>query len=138
MRLAVALLLMALPVRAAELSVTITGVRNDQGLVEVCLFSGPTGFPDCSADPGIQRRRLPAVPGTVRTSFDIPPGTYAVTVFHDEKRLGRVETNFLGIPRSGVGASRDPEARFGPPPFADAAFVMGDRPAAVSVRLRYP
>ncbi len=123
---------------AATLTVTVGPVRNDQGLVELCLFTGPRGFPDCAGDPTVQRRRLPAVPGTLRTTFEVPPGTYAVTVFHDEKRLGRVETNFLGIPRSGVGASRDPVARFGPPGFDAAAFTMPAGPATIGITLRYP
>ncbi len=135
---ALALILMAGPARTATLTVTVLPVRNDRGLVELCLFSGPRGFPDCAGDPTIQRRRLPAQPGTLRTTFEVPPGTYAVTVFHDEKRLGRVETNFLGIPRSGVGASRDPVSHFGPPTFKAAAFAMPAGPAAITIALRYP
>lgn len=126
------------PACAATLTVTVGPVRNDQGLVELCLFKGPRGFPDCAGDPTVERRRLPAEPGTMRTSFEVPPGVYAVTVFHDEKRLGRVETNIIGIPRSGVGASRDPVARFGPPSFDQAAFTMPEGPAAIAITLRYP
>ena len=135
---ALVLIAMAAPVQAATLTVTIATVRNASGLVEICLFSSPSGFPDCSADPAVQRRRLPATPGTVQATFDIPPGVYAVTVFHDEKRLGKVETNLLGIPRNGVGASNNPVARFGPPGFRDAAFTMPAAPASISIMLRYP
>ena len=135
---ALVVIAMAAPVQAATLTVTIATVRNASGLVEICLFSSPSGFPDCSADPAVQRRRLPATPGTVQATFDIPPGVYAVTVFHDEKRLGKVETNLLGIPRSGVGASNNPVARFGPPGFRDAAFTMPAAPAGIVITLRYP
>ena len=137
-RVAAMAMLMAGPARAATLTVTVSPVRSDQGLVQLCLFTGPRGFPDCAGDPSIQRRRLPAQPGVMTTTFDVPPGVYAVTVFHDEKRLGRVETNFIGIPRSGVGASNNPAARFGPPGFDAAAFTMPDRPASITITLRYP
>ncbi len=124
---------------AADLTVAVTGVRNQDGLLQLCLFDRPQAFPDCAGDPAVKRRNLPATPGTMRAVFEnVAPGTYAVTVFHDEKRLGRVETNLLGIPRSGVGASNDPAARFGPPRFEDAAFTMPDRPAAIAITMRYP
>ncbi len=134
-----ATLLAAGPALAADLTVVVTGVRNTEGLVEVCLFSRPDGFPDCATDPSVLRRRIPATLGQVRAGFSgLAPGVYAVSVFHDEKRIGKVETNFLGIPRSGVGASNDPQPRFGPPSFASAAFTLPDRAAGVTLRMRYP
>ena len=137
-RAVLAWMMIAVPVHAETLTVTIGPVRNTEGLVQVCLFASPAGFPDCAGNPGVQRRRLPAALGTVRTTFDVPPGVYAVTVFHDEKQSGRVDTNFLGIPRSGVRASNDPTARFGPPGFDAAAFTMPNRPATIAITLRYP
>jgi uncharacterized protein (DUF2141 family) len=40
----------------------------------------------------------------------VAPNTYAVSVFHDENSNGKLDTNFMGIPREGVGASNG--ARF--------------------------
>ena len=132
-------LVLAGPTVAADLTVTVTGVRNADGLVQVCLFDRPNGFPDCSGDRSAQRKQAPAAPGEVRVRFEgVGPGVYAVTVFHDEKRTGRIETNFLGIPRSGLGASNDPQPRFGAPSFQDAAFTMPDRAAAIRLRMQYP
>ena len=125
--------------RAAELVVTVTNVRNATGQVELCLWHTPDDFPDCSANPTVRRLHLPAAIGSVTGTFGgLAPGTYAVSAFHDEKGLHKVETNFLGIPRSGVGASRDPRARFGPPSFRDAAFHVPEGRSTVSFTLRYP
>jgi len=41
-------------------------------------------------------------------------GKYAVSVFHDENSNGKLDTNFLGIPREGVGASNNAKGHFGP------------------------
>jgi len=35
----------------------------------------------------------------------IPPGTYAIACYHDENDNGKLDTNFLGIPKEGTGAS---------------------------------
>lgn len=131
--------LLAGPAFAADLTVTVTGVRNADGLVQVCLFARRDAFPDCATDASVLRRRVPAAMGQVRAQFDgLRPGTYAVSVFHDEKQTGKIETNFLGIPRSGLGASNDPQPRFGAPTFEAAAFIVPDRPAAVTLRMQYP
>ena len=37
----------------------------------------------------------------------IAPGTYAASAFHDENSNGKLDTNFMGIPREGVAASND-------------------------------
>lgn len=52
----------------------------------------------------------------------IAPATYAISVFHDENSDGKLATNFIGIPREGVGASNNAKGRFGPPKFDAAAF----------------
>ncbi len=137
--LALAMTIGAGTARAADLEVTVTGVRNATGQVELCLFHGPDGFPDCTANKSVQRAHVPAVPGAITATFTgLAPGVYAVSAFHDEKGLHRIETNFLGIPRSGLGASRNPPARFGPPSFRDAAFTLPEGRSAITFALRYP
>ena len=52
----------------------------------------------------------------------VKPGTYAVSTFHDENSNGKLDTNLLGIPTEGVGASNNAKGHFGPPKFDDAKF----------------
>jgi uncharacterized protein (DUF2141 family) len=54
----------------------------------------------------------------------LKPGTYAVSVLHDENANGRLETNFLGIPREGAGISNNASPEFSAPRFNDAAFQL--------------
>ncbi len=129
---------LAAPASAATLHVVVQGVRNDEGVMRLCLWSSPAGFPDCTND-AARRENKPAVAGEMRFVLGaVPPGIYAVTVFHDERDTGKVETNFLGIPRSGLGASNNPKARFGPPSFNDAAFRLGETDGQITLRMVYP
>lgn len=54
-------------------------------------------------------------------------GEYAVRVFHDENKNGKLDTNFLGIPSEDYGYSNDASGWFGPPSWEKAKFVF-DRP----------
>jgi hypothetical protein len=48
--------------------------------------------------------------------------------FRCENSNGKLDTNFVGIPREGVGASNDAKGHFGPPKFdADASRFPGSR-----------
>ena len=58
-----------------------------------------------------------------RCDFEgIPAGTYALVVLHDENMNGKVDTNWIGIPKEGYGFSNDAKASFSAPSFKDASF----------------
>ncbi len=38
---------------------------------------------------------------------DIPPGRYALAVIHDENMNGKLDANWLGVPKEGYGFSND-------------------------------
>ena len=52
----------------------------------------------------------------------IPPGTYAIIVIHDENRNGKLDTNWLGVPKEDYGFSNDAEAFLSAPSFSAATF----------------
>jgi uncharacterized protein (DUF2141 family) len=62
-------------------------------------------------------------------------GEYAVAVFEDINGNGKLDTNFLGIPKEPVGTSRDAKGNFGPPKFVDAAFKIGDGITPLHIQL---
>lgn len=67
----------------------------------------------------------------------VASGTYAVAVFHDENSNGKLDTNFLGIPREGVGASNDAQGHFGPPKFDAAAFRFSGGRIDLKITIKY-
>lgn len=102
--------------------VEIAGLRSDQGKVQCDLFSAPAGFPK---DPSKASAHFTSE-GFHRRAFcdfvGVAAGTYAVSVYHDENSNGKMDTNFVGMPREGVGASNNAKGHFGPPKFRAAAF----------------
>lgn len=105
------------------LKVVVTGVRSSKGSVEALLYSSKEGFPR-NPDKATARRRA-AIEGRGATLvFDgVRPGTYAILVAHDENENGKLDTNFLGMPKEGVGLSNNPKLS-GPPAFQDAKFEV--------------
>jgi len=52
----------------------------------------------------------------------IPPGTHALALIHDENMNGKLDTNWLEIPKEGYYFSNDVKAVRGAPSFSDASF----------------
>ncbi len=73
---------------------------------------------------------LPAHPGTmIFTIAGVPPGDYAVQAFHDENDNDRIDRGLFGLPKEGVGFSRDARIVFSPPKWSDAVFTHGSTAA---------
>ncbi len=123
---------------AAALHVTVAGIRNDRGKVEMCVFDTDEGFPDCSGLSGVVAQSAPAAAGVMRFDLDVPPGAHAVSVLHDENGNGRMDTNFFGIPTEGGGVSNNPKPRMGPPRYSEAVFTLPPEGADIVVNMVYP
>jgi|GEM_PF-153970 len=108
----------------SDITVHMRGFRNDKGWARVALFHSPRGFPNDTEfawSTGSIRIRS----GRSSLVFlGVPPGVYAIGVLHDENENGTMDTNRLGVPREGYGASNDARGKWGPPAFDQAAFEV--------------
>jgi uncharacterized protein (DUF2141 family) len=86
------------------------------------LFSSAEAFPT-KADKAVARLTVKIAERQAVCDFTgMAPGTYAVSVVHDENSNGKLDRNLIGIPREGVGASNDAKGHMGPPKFSAASF----------------
>ena len=118
--------------------VKVLNIRNSSGTVDCALFESPGGFPrefllSATNVMIIKVRRTEA-----RCDFeDIPPGTYALAVIHDENMNGKLDTNWVGIPKEGYGFSNDVKALLGVPPFSAASFQSDGGTLDLTISLHY-
>jgi uncharacterized protein (DUF2141 family) len=119
------------------IGVHVQNLHGDKGQVICSLFSSPEGFPKDSRK-GVRRVTSAISARQASCEFsEIPPGTYAIAVFHDENSNGKLDTNFLGIPREGVGASNGATGHLGPPKFDAAAFQFSGGRLNLEIVIRY-
>lgn len=109
----------------ATLDITIEKLRSDRGKVALLLCPADSGFPDCN-DRAVRKAHIVIAKGRAQIRFtDIPPGAYAIAVFHDandNKRMDKV----MGIPKEGYGFSRNPPFKPRAPRFSETAFQLSD------------
>jgi uncharacterized protein (DUF2141 family) len=92
---------------AASLDVRIDGLREAKGHIMLSLTDSAEAWDGKAEARTRLRQPVAATSETIRFD-DLPPGSYAVQVFHDANDNGRMDTNILGMPVEGYGFSRNP------------------------------
>lgn len=119
-----------------QLTVQVHLTSQAHGELAYLIFAAPAGFP---GDPGKALRHgfLPIPAGAERMNIhvELPPGTYAVSVYEDLNGNHRLDHNFLGIPREPVGVSGNPRARYGPPRFDECSFRVDGHAQTIDIRV---
>lgn len=121
--------------QTASLEVTVTGIKNAKGVIQLAICPPNAGFPDCKGKV-VRSAKLTIVNGQAYGRFDgLPTGSYAVSVFHDVNSNAKLDT-FAGIPKEGYGFSRNPGFKPRAPKFAEAEVVVQGA-AKTTIKLRY-
>lgn len=117
------------------LAVKVRGIRNRTGKVLVSLYNQAEGFPN-DYEKAFRSAALPIEAESVSVNFDnLPFGTYAISVCHDEDGDQAVRKNFLGIPKEGVIVTG--KLRYGPPRFQESAFELDEPVVEKMLEIRY-
>ncbi len=126
------LAMVLLPLRPAaqtakedHLSIDVHLTAQAHGELAYLIFASPSGFPG-EVGKALRHGFLPIVPGVsqMQIHVELPPGTYAVSVYEDLNSNRKLDRNFIGIPREPVGVSNNPRPHFGPPRFSECSFHL--------------
>ena len=124
--------------RCPGIHVKILNIRNSTGSVACALFESPVGFPIEFLRSATNVMVIKIRKTRARCDFeDIPPGTYAMAVIHDENMNGELDTDSLGNPTEGYGFSNDAKGFVGAPSFPAASFRYNGRGLDLTMRLHY-
>ncbi len=117
---------------AADLTVTVSGVTEAKGAIMLALYDKASDFLS-------KPLHITTVPATVGANTviikDVPPGTYAMSGFHDVNGNGQFDMN-QGMPGEPYLFGNDALGPNGPPSFEKASMALPAAGAATSVTLR--
>lgn len=127
----------AQPSNEHRLHVDIEGLRNDKGQVLCELHTSATWLSKENSKAVVLAKSLIAHNRATCEFSGIAAGQYAVSVIHDENSNGKLDKNFLGMPREGFGMSNNVIPRFGPPQFEAVAFSFAGDTSEIKIVMRY-
>ena len=123
--------------QVGNIRVQVNSLKSEKGAVLIYLYQNENGFP---TDP---KKAWKAVKVAIEsnaadhTFTNIPFGNYAVTIAHDENGNDVLDTNFIGIPKEGIGTSNNAKGSFGSPRFADAKFQHQKNETLINIKVSY-
>jgi len=116
------------------LTVVITGMRSNVGRVGVALYESPRGFP-YQLSHALRTGFVDIHDGRSLITFRLlKPGTYAVTVFHDENNNETLDRDWLGFLAEPTAVSNNLKRHMHRPAFDAAKFTLQD---SLSIAIRF-
>jgi uncharacterized protein (DUF2141 family) len=129
----VAVLASASLAHAADMTIDVTGLKNAKGKVMVAVFDNADHF----LKQPMRTGTVDAQTGTVHMLLaGLPPGDYAISLFHDQNGNGKLDKNPIGMPIEPYGFSNDAAGAYGPPTFQQSVTHLADTGSVVKVTLR--
>lgn len=114
-----------------KLTVAVSGLKSDTGIVKVGLYNSDGTFLKTT-----YRNLASEIKNNeVVVTFDnLPAGEYAISTYHDENNNGKLDRNAMGVPSEAYAASNNAKGFMGPPAYKDAKFVV-DKDSKIEIIL---
>lgn len=117
----------------SEFRLSIEGINELKGEIRIAMFDSKEKY---TKDP-IHAIVIPVDSTTIIwTQEMLPFGEYAIAVYHDKNENGKIDTNFLGIPKEDYGFSNNARGRFGPASWQDSKFIVEDNFYSTSIKIK--
>lgn len=120
------------------LTITARGFKGTKGQAIVALYSSKDSW--LKLDRAVKVMKVKIERDTLSLSVpDLAPGSYAISIIHDENLNGKLDMHWLPLPGpdEGTGISNDATATMGPPSYSDAVFKLAEGGGSLSIRMRY-
>lgn len=119
-------------------TVNISNLRSDKGHVLISLFKDGVGYPD-APEKAFKKERLRITNKKAQLIFNnLPAGSYAIAILHDENDDSKMNKTMLGLPKEGYGFSNNAIGAFGPPSYSKAKFTHTTGQSSLQqIRTRY-
>ena len=104
-----------------DITVTIENLKSNEGKVLIGLYNSEDDF----LSKVFMGKVVSIANNSCSITFeDVPEGIYAVSYVHDENDNGKMDTNFVGIPKEDYGCSNNAKGFMSAPKWEDAKFEL--------------
>lgn len=115
------------------LQVNVDHVKHDRGKLFIAIYNN---------DEDWLKQEVTGAIVSIKDGYSeailrgLPAGKYAVSLFHDENDNGKMDTNWIGIPKEPYACSRGARGRFGPPKWTDAVFEIAEDQQVIKISMK--
>ena len=123
--------------QTGSLKITISDIESNDGNIKVALFDESKSEAFLKKIDLAYRKKIVIIKNEKAevTFTNIPYGTYAVILFHDENNNGEIDRSSIGFPIEPYGVSGN-KFVIGPPDFNDCKFKIKSSFKTISIGLK--
>ena len=116
----------------STITLMIEGVDDPVGEIRIAIFDSENRYLENPSLADV----VPASQTKIEWQIEnLAYGQYAIAVYHDKNKNGKLDTNMLGIPLEEYGFSNNARSRFGPASWSQAKFTVNERNAVHRILL---
>jgi uncharacterized protein (DUF2141 family) len=124
-------------VQAQETQVKVTGIRSGKGKIILNVFKDNDTYDKQLPFKKFEFDKKALVDGVLTVNFELEPGTYGVTLVDDENENGKIDKNFIGMPKEGFGFSNFFMEKMKKPTFDDFKVDLKLSNNKVDIKVKY-
>ena len=129
--LLIALFFVFLSLEGLQLTINAVGFSGKGKAIVIIFEEGQKFKASCE---NCLQKSVQIEDGQIKAVFDsLSTKHYAVMVYHDENQNGKMDTNFFGMPKEGVGVSNNSG---GIPSFKKSKFIL-KRDKEIQIEMKY-
>jgi uncharacterized protein (DUF2141 family) len=119
--------------KSTQFKLIINGIDKLEGEIRIAIFDSEEKY---TKEP-LHALVIPVDSTTIVWKEDsLPFGEYAIAVYHDKNKNGKIDTNLLGIPKEDYGFSNDARGRFGPASWNDSKFKVDEKTFSTEINIK--
>ena len=123
---------------AQNIKVSISGIRSENGQIVIGVFKDSDTYQ--KEEPFVNEvfPKINLDGEAMSVQFSLEPGVYGLCLLDDENNNGKMEYNFLGMPKEGFGFSDYSHTGITKPKFDFFKFTLNkDQDKRISIKIRY-
>lgn len=119
-----------------DTEIEVTGIRSPKGKIVLNVFKDNASYDDEKPFKKLAFDKKNITSGTLNINCELEPGTYGFTVIDDENDNGKIDKNFIGVPKEGFGFSNFFMEKMKKPTFDDFKVDLRTQPKII-IRVKY-
>lgn len=123
---------------AQNIDLVITGVRENEGIIQLKIYVNEQSYQDDKPVRTLKISKQSMVKGVIAEKLTLEPGVYGMALLDDENLSGDMDFNFMRMPEEGFAFSNFYLTGLKRPHFEDFDFTVAKgQKHLITMKLRY-
>lgn len=123
--------------KAQETQIKVTDIRSEKGKIILNVFKDNDSYDKNQPYKKITFDKKALVNGTLNVHFGLEPDVYGITLIDDENEDGKINKNFVGMPKEGFGFSNFFMTKMKKPSFDDFKVDLKSPEHQIEIKVKY-